>query len=316
MTDYPSIEVNSQVTQKDANTFTVNLSESFCVGTVPHGGYISAMFLRAASVYLASNNQPDTFAAHWHFLNATHVGPAVLVVEEVRRGRALSILHITLYQEGLTSESPWISDKSKKKVGAYITNTSLETERGLTLPTGFKLPALPPTVDLAKLANDEDPNWERLHMIVMDMAPMMQHTEFYTPKGSDRCSAAWDIWIRMSNGERITNWSLGYLADAAPALIPEGFRMTDIDAPIPKGRFAFDKIFWYPTVSLSLDVKKPLPKEGVEWLRIRIAAKAFKNGRYDAEVIVFDEDGDIVSLSNHVAMAVDGERNYERETKL
>ncbi|KAL9573113.1 hypothetical protein ACKAV7_002798 [Fusarium commune] len=282
---YPSLEVNSRVTQQDTTTFTVNLDQAFAVGTVPHGG-------------------------------ATHIGPAVLVVEQVRRGRALSILHITLYQERLLSESPWISDKSKKKVAAYITNTSLGGEQGLSLPTGFELSAPPPSVDLTKLATDEDPNWNRLHMVVMDVAPMMQHVEFYSPKHKQTPAAAWDLWLRMSNNERWTTWALGYITDVAPALIIEGYRPTDLDAPVPEDSFAFDKIFWMPTVSMSLDVKKALPKEGEEWLRIRISAKVIKNGRYDAEVIVFDREGDVVALSNHVALTLDGERNWGRKEKL
>lgn len=63
---------------------------------------------------------------------------------------------------------------------------------------------------------------------------------------------------------------------------------------------------------MSLDVKKALPAEGEEWLRLRVSAKVLRNGRYDAEVIVFDVKGDIVALSNHVALAVDIERNYSK----
>ncbi|KAM0354408.1 hypothetical protein ACHAPU_001452 [Fusarium lateritium] len=311
MSNYPSLEANSQVTQQDATTFTANLARPFAVGTVPHGGYISAIFLRVASIYLASGNQPDTFAAHWHFINATHVSPAVLKVEEVRRGRALSIVHITLYQEDLLSESPWISSSSKKMVVAYVTNTLLEAETGLSLPTGFELSSPPPPVDITKLAGEDDPNWERLYMLVMELAPMMHHVEFYTPK-SNRKPTSWDLWLRMCNGERFKTWMLGYLADVAPALVIEGCRPKDGDAPVLINGFTFDSIFWMPTVSMSLDVKKPLPKEGEGWLRIRIAAKVVKNGRYDAEVIIFDVEGDVVALGNHVALVL----GWGRETKL
>ncbi|KAG5750616.1 hypothetical protein H9Q72_005768 [Fusarium xylarioides] len=222
--------------------------------------------------------------------HATHIGPAVLVVEELRRGRPLSILHITLYQEGLLSESPWIPDKSKKKVAAYVTNTLLNGEQGLGLLRGFELSASPPLVDLTKLATDGDPNWKRLHMVVMDVAPMMQHVEFSSSKYKQTPAATRDLWLHMSNNERWTTWALAYIADVAPALMP--------------------------TVSVSLDVKKALPKEREEWLRIRISAEVIKSGRYDAEVIVFDRDDDVVALSNHVALVLDGERNWGRKEKL
>ncbi|KAF4472799.1 thioesterase family [Fusarium albosuccineum] len=314
MKEAPSLESDSKVTQLDTTTFTANLTKSFCVGTVPHGGYVATIFLRVASAYLAPRNQPDPLAAHWQFLNATHAGPAVLIVEETKTGRAMSVVHITLYQEGLVSESPWISSKSKKKAVAYITNTLLEGERGVTLPTGFEMAAPPPPVNLEKLGRNQDPNWEALKMTIMDVVPMLDNFEFYTPKRSSSPMATYDLWLRMSNGEGFTTSALGYVADAAPALLIEAFRPTDLDKPVPKGGFAFDKIFWYPTVTMSLEVKKPLA--GEEWLRIRAAAKVVNNGRYDAEIIVFDRDGDIVALSNHVALAVDGERNFGRSEKL
>lgn len=73
--------------------------------------------------------------------------------------------------------------------------------------------------------------------------------------------------------------------------------------------------FWYPTVLLNIDFKKPLPEEGVEWLFVRCATKQIKNGRMDLDIVILDEGGDIVALSHHVALAVGSERNVaERKT--
>ncbi|RSL93567.1 hypothetical protein CDV31_014667 [Fusarium ambrosium] len=316
MAKQPSLEIDSRVTQLDTTTFAANLTKPFCVGTVPNGGYVASIFLRVASAYLTPRNQPDPFAGHWQFLNATHAGPAVLVVEEVKTGRATSVVHVTLYQEGLTSSSPWISDKSKKMVVAYITNTRLELEKGVTLPTGFDIKEPPPPVDLERLSTNGDPNWKKLQLVIMDFLRIFDNVELYTPKKQSPLPATWDLWMRMASGERFTTSSLGYVADAGPPLLVETFRPTDPEAPIPEGGFAFDKKFWYPTVTMSLEVKKALPMEGEEWLRIRVTAKVVQNGRYDAEVVIFDGAGDVVALSNHVALAVDGERNFGRSGKL
>jgi acyl-CoA thioesterase FadM len=73
--------------------------------------------------------------------------------------------------------------------------------------------------------------------------------------------------------------------------------------------------FWYPTVLLNIDFKKPLPEEGVEWLFVRVDTKQIKNGWMDLEVVILDEGGDIVALSQHVGLAVDSSRNVaERKT--
>ncbi|KAF5617478.1 uncharacterized protein FTJAE_12653 [Fusarium tjaetaba] len=150
----------------------------------------------------------------------------------------------------------------------------------------------------------------------MDVAPMMQHVEFYSPIHKQAPPATWNLWLHLSNNERWTTWALAYINDVAPALMIEGYWLTDLDAPAPEDMFVLDKIFWMPTVSMSLDVKKALPKEGEEWLRIRISAKVTKNGRYDAEVTVYDRDDAIVALSNHAALILAGERNWGRKAKL
>jgi acyl-CoA thioesterase FadM len=73
--------------------------------------------------------------------------------------------------------------------------------------------------------------------------------------------------------------------------------------------------YWYPTLLLNLDIKKPLPEEGVEWLFVRVESKVIKNGRMDLEVVIMDENGEVVALSQHVAFAVSAERNLaERKT--
>jgi hypothetical protein len=153
-------------------------------------------------------------------------------------------------------------------------------------------------------------------MAVIYVAPMMQYVEFYSPKYKQTPPATWNLWLHMSNNERGTTWALAYITDVAPALMIGGCWLTDLDAPVPKDRFAFDKTFWMPTVSTSLNVKNALPKEGGEWLRIWISAKVVKNGRYDAEVIEFYGDGDVVALGTHVALLLDGERNWGRKEKL
>ena len=78
--------------------------------------------------------------------------------------------------------------------------------------------------------------------------------------------------------------------------------------------------YWYPTLSMTLEVKKLLPGEGLKWLFVRAQAKEIKNGRMDAEVFIFDADLELVALSHHVCLVVDNARGplraSERERKL
>ncbi len=70
--------------------------------------------------------------------------------------------------------------------------------------------------------------------------------------------------------------------------------------------------FWYPTILLNLEIKKALPPEGAEWLFVRVRSKVIKNGRMDLDIMVMDESGDVVALSQHVALVLSAERNMNR----
>lgn len=63
------------------------------------------------------------------------------------------------------------------------------------------------------------------------------------------------------------------------------------------------KTITYPTVCLSIEVKKD-PKDAV-WLFVRINSHQIKNGRFDQDVRVLDERGELVALSKHVCTAVE-----------
>jgi hypothetical protein len=234
-------------------------------------------------------------------------------VNEARTGKATSALHIGLHQQGLLPEAPFISLGSPAEVVAYITNGNIAAESGVTLPTQWTLDHEPPPVDLAKLPGGGDPDWERMYLPLMKRVPMLHHVEYYSRRGGHILPTTHDYWIRFAKtGERFSQTSLGFVADVAPPLIVESFRPASKDAPVPPGGFAFGKKFWYPTLTMTLDVRRELPAEGLEWLRVRVVAKEIKNGRYDAEVIIFDEHGNLLGLSNHVAMAIDFERNYAK----
>lgn len=128
-----------------------------------------------------------------------------------------------------------------------------------------------------------------------------------------------DIWIRLKGDQRFTQESLGYVADTFPQIVETGRageQLTAGQAKLPGEED--DRItnrtakFWYPTVLLNLDIKKLLPTCGVEWPFSRVQAKQIRNGRIDIEVVVMDENGDLIALSNHIALVMGSERNTVR----
>jgi Thioesterase-like superfamily len=55
---------------------------------------------------------------------------------------------------------------------------------------------------------------------------------------------------------------------------------------------------------MDVELKKPLPEEGVEWVFVRSQAKMIKDGRMDLEVWIFDPDMDVVAVSHHVCFVM------------
>lgn len=300
-----------EATPLDSHTYAVNLGQSFCIGTVPNGGYASATLLQAAHLHLSPRKQPDTVSVHFEFLNPTEVGPAIVVVEDVKLGRTLSVLHLTLYQRGLLSETPWITPgTSRKKLVAYVTNGDIASEQGISAPTSFFpiTPPIPP-VDLSLLPSGQDPLWQRMSLPPGPFGKIrsLQNMEYFVPRSGQSQPNRIDVWMRLVSGGRFTNASLAYVVDAWPYVIEQYRPAYPGEEP-----YRWDQAFWYPTVALNLEAKKTMPPEGVEWLFVREATKVVRNGRFDLEVVVLDAEGELVAVASHVAMVVDSARNLGR----
>lgn len=57
-----------------------------------------------------------------------------------------------------------------------------------------------------------------------------------------------------------------------------------------------------------MEVKKapPAGKEGWEWLFLRISMHEVRSGRFDRQVLISDEDGEVVAICRHRALIVGG----------
>lgn len=132
-----------------------------------------------------------------------------------------------------------------------------------------------------------------------------------------------DEWICFNSGEKFKQDSLGFVVDQFPQVVeiypgtpPPSSAMSakdvDVDGDWRQTKEVKKKPNWYPTLLLNLDVKKALPEEGVDWLFVRVRAKKIENGRMDLEVVVLDEGGELVAVSNHVCLILGAERNMKR----
>jgi hypothetical protein len=272
---------------------------------------VTSCFLRVARTHfdntLVKQNQPHTLTIHLEFPRRTEIGPATFIVKDVKLGRQTSTIHITLSQHG------------QDEVLAYITQSNLAQETGISFDTGWALsPAPYPHLDLAGLKDGTDPFWaEQTAAPFSSFRKASNRVRFFFPRAGQKLRSLSDQWVLFRNGERFTQHSLGYVVDMFPQIV-EAFT-NDSDPHHVTDAFTGEKKplarFWYPTVVLNLDVKKVLPEEGVEWLFARNRSKMIKNGRLDIEVVILDQLGELVALSHHVTLVLGAERNMAERSR-
>ncbi|KAL8806551.1 MAG: hypothetical protein Q9200_004998 [Gallowayella weberi] len=300
----------------DSHTYQAQFPDEYCIGNVPHGGFVTSCFLSATALHfsttLADLHQPHTITLHLTFLRRTIVGPARLTIRDVKLGRRTSTIHLSLTQP----------DNAEPSVVGYLTQSNLHAEQGISLPTKWTLypPPIPLSSSTRALKDGTDPNWTHrpIPPHLSDFRKAARKTKFHLPRQGQLEPALADEWICLADGGKFTQTSLGFVADQFPQIVeiypgtaaPTG---SEFEEKVFTRRRGVKEMMWYPTVLLNLEVKKALPEDGVEWLFVRVRAKRIEKGRMDLEVVVLDEEGELVAISQHVCLIVGAERNLRKD---
>ena len=253
----------------------------------------------------------------------------MFVVEEVKVGRQTSILHIRLYQgaENLLSHAPWVCVDHNFAARSRQKDDQENYGNGEKKAAKVVVAAGP---DFRALARREDGNWTWMRIPEWHHYNRIKHLEnceCYVPragkKEEENNKNDLDIWLRFPGGrEKFTDEMLGYVVDAWPTIVEEWRPGPPSPAasgePEPRKKqkpFSWDRVFWYSTVVMNLEVKKRLNPDGEEWLFIRVTTRMVRNGRLDLEVLVFDSRGEMVAISEHACFVMGLERNVGGETR-
>jgi hypothetical protein len=283
---------------------------------------------------------PHVVNLHLEFLRRTSAGPVIFTVKDVKLGQRISNLHITLAQRK-DADGANVGPYQDEAEG-YITMSNIVTEQGLSLDTGYTLFPQPLPADFELLASQsQDANYiHRGNDPFPSFRRAAQNVQIFVVKPSrkapadaskGRPRALIEQWIRFTpktpryNSGTVGRWTndaLGFLVDMFPQVV-ETYINPDVEEAAV-GNLSRTELkqfltsgepraaFWYPTLNLNLEVKKLLPEEGVEWLFVRVRAKAIRNGRFDLDIEVWDQDGEMVANSVHASLIVDASRNFAR----
>ncbi|KAK2831938.1 hypothetical protein FQN49_007017 [Arthroderma sp. PD_2] len=319
-----SFEEAIAITPMSSHTYSANLRSEWCIGTVPHGGYVTSIFYSVARTHMKRihptlhKGAPDPITVYLTFIRRTDIGPALLTVSDTKLGSRTSTLHITLSQQDPDGNP-------REEVAAYITVSHIGSEEGPTSQSIYKpIPARPP-VDFNQLASTgESGEWKKFEVAFSSMRKASNRAEFYAPSAAELAKRGFtEQWARFAPYGKVERWTdetLGFLADMFPTILqtlderpwdkrPREEKVKEIWAKGKDDKIESRGKFWYPTILLNMDIKKKLPAEGVEWLYLRVHTKKLHNGRMDLDVVIMDEKGEVVALSNQVALALSASRN-------
>ncbi|KAG0161382.1 hypothetical protein PDIDSM_8916 [Penicillium digitatum] len=325
----PSFQEAIKVTPQGPNKYSAFLRPEWCIGTVPHGGYTTAVIYQLTLTHFAYAHPKQHKCAaspisiQLSFLRRTASGPATFEVEDVKIGARTSTIHVKLFQA--SEKKPGQLDIM---VAGYVTVSPSEAEVGISANTGWKPHPAPVagsradgSVDLTALGRTgTDGAWRKLEAPFTAFRKAAAQIELFGPgdvetqqKRSENMLI--DQWARFRPGGdvsgRWTEAAVAYLIDMFPMML-DGFDAMSATATAKERgtSLAEEKAkFWYPTVTLNVDIKKHLPAEGVEWLYSRIETKVVRDGRTDIEVTVLDEDGEVIAIGTQIGLVVGASRN-------
>ncbi|KAJ6262679.1 hypothetical protein Dda_3491 [Drechslerella dactyloides] len=296
------------VKQLTSHNYSGQLSKAYCIGSVPNGGYVSAVIFRAAAAHMTTTHShispPQHHAISFHamFMIKTNAGPVELSVTDTKIGRSYSVLHIELIQEGM------------KCVNAYVTMSNIDNESGPTFATHWEKPE-PPLLgrdNLDKLLTPEGvPGWSQRPRPYADFREVSKRTKFFSHE--ETTPGIVTSWVTFDNpDEVITNEAVALIADLFVGVVEQ----LDPNAWVEgSGKKTPTSKYWYPTLSLCLDIKKALPKEGVKWVYTKVQSQQVKNGRWDLQAVLLDQDGELLATGSQVALMVDAARNIKPRGK-
>nr|OQO26087.1 hypothetical protein B0A51_05817 [Rachicladosporium sp. CCFEE 5018] len=258
----------------------------------------------------SAQQQPDTAALHFEYLRPCVAGDAVIRIEDVRLGKASFAVQVML------------SQGAKEKVRAVAMNVDRSKSNGVSITTGYTRKPLEPPIDFDKLLVHQDPHWIRWENSWAPNSPAKWLSNvilaFRKQPNVDKNMS--DSSVRWKDPtQRWTTEMLGLVVDfsSPPAenhfegsLNGQAAYAREAISWAAEGKQPPPAVGWrvprfYPTVSMSIDVKQALPAEGVEWLYVRASTKSVLDGRVDVHVEVWDVEGRLVALSQQMLMALD-----------
>ncbi|KAL4797413.1 thioesterase-like superfamily-domain-containing protein [Aspergillus venezuelensis] len=312
--------LSSLTPDKGSNSrFKARISREWCTQHSVLGGYITTLLLSAARKSISLNlkdlggdgkeegkaKYTDPINVFTQFLHAVPPGGMLIECKILRATSRSCVVQAELSldadQEKKQEQqlAPLLPRPNPIQEGgpaciAIATFANLDNETGLTqTPTrtsSSNTNAYKPPNRQTECVPIDDP--------VVDATPVTRKLNWVAPRSRD---GLWghrlgghqrEVWLSFRDGERILE--LGYLA-----------LLSDMPLQPPATHLAgFYNSHALSTLCQSVEFKNR-PGPNTQWVLVRSNSQRVVNGRYDLDVQILDEDGDILALSHHVVFIMD-----------
>ncbi|ETS83510.1 hypothetical protein PFICI_05386 [Pestalotiopsis fici W106-1] len=315
------------LTQTSSHSYTISSHRDWSVGPALHGGSVAATIHHAASTHLrttlAAQNQPDILTLHFQFLRTCVLQDSVIDITDLRLGAGTSDIQLHLSQDG------------QVKVIALATAVNFDNVSGPSAPTAWKLTPPPEPVDFDKIQTQEpDEDWVST-IVDGELIPVTKRILCLNPRKGFPIDGVCDAWTSFLGNERMDATYLTLMADIIPSLPDTLLRnggiydaranFAQIEAAEKKNpgapvvltnslKQAAQATVFNHTVTLDIEFKRRLPKEGIQWIFTRAEMRMLQAGRGDLDVTICDENLDILLLARQVILVLDAKRKF-RENK-
>ena len=205
----------------------------------------------------------------------------------------------------------------------------MSSEKGLSYPTSFEKQTVLPKANLSALLSGSDPGWKMFMFPDSPKSYLRGGSQlcWFTPTNGADDPSIIDLWLTpKSSEETFTTEAVASVADQW-GVLAENFHPHSVwgTTYMAAGTTADDQSLGtdlsnpplgFMTFSMSLHFKKTLPAEGVRFLAVRAQVKRAMDGRLDAEVLIFDDERQLVAISQQTMFFANNQKFSKVSGKL
>jgi acyl-CoA thioesterase len=244
--------------------FSGRVQPHWNIGANPNGGYLLALV--GAALRQATPEQPDALSITAHYLlPGLPDAPCRIDTQVLRRGRQLSTVRATLWQEG------------GARLEVLASMGVLQAGDAGLAPLGLPRPDIPPPQDCIGRSAQA----QRVALPILSRLEVRLHPDEarQAPGGRARVTG----WTRFADGRA---------PDALACLL-----MTDVFPPAVFGHLGM--VGWVPTVALTVQLRRP-PAPG--WLLGQFHCHDLCESRLVEDGALWDEQGQLVAQARQLAL--------------